>query len=249
MLSTIQLYGQRFQVNLTLPIDISIPLKPGMDGPNCFHAPFLEISPLIAGDFVGSTAAGSPVNFMNVKLNPHGNGTHTECVGHIAKEQYTINQCLKQFFFIAQLISVFPQKMENGDRVITRIQLEDILETDCPTALIIRTLPNDASKQHRQYSGNNPPFFEPEAIRFLVEKGVDHLLVDLPSIDREEDGGAMAAHKAFWQYPQNTRATCTISEMVFLPDTIKDGDYLLNIQITALEMDASPSKPILYKIL
>ncbi len=249
MVTTIQIKDKTLQCDLSKPIDISIPLKPGMGSPNCFYAPFLEITPLIAGDFIGSTEAGSPVNFMNVKLNPHGNGTHTECVGHIAKEKYTINQCLKQFFFEAELISIYPQQIENGDRVITKSQLEQIIVSEIPQALIVRTLPNDSSKNQRQYSGTNPPYFEADAIRFLVSKGLEHLLTDLPSIDKEEDGGAMAAHKAFWRYPNMPRTHCTISELIYIENNIQDGNYLLNIQITSLEMDASPSKPILYKLL
>lgn len=249
MISTIQLSDKNIRCDFSKPIDISIPLQVGMDSPNCFYAPFLEITPFVAGDFVGSTEAGSPVNFMNVKLNPHGNGTHTECVGHISKEKYTINQCLQQFIFEAELISVFPEKMENGDRVIGKHQLEQILDQRLPKALIIRTLPNDSSKMRRQYSGSNPPFFSPAAIQLLVGRGLEHLLVDLPSIDKEADGGVLAAHKAFWKYPHNTRVNCTITELIFIKNSIPDGKYLLNIQITALEMDASPSKPILYQVI
>jgi hypothetical protein len=82
----------------------------------------------------------------------------------------------------------------------------------------------------------------------LAENGVQHLLTDLPSVDREEDAGAMAAHKAFWQYPHSPRLQATISEMVFVPNEAKDGLYFLNLQIASFESDASPSKPILYPL-
>jgi hypothetical protein len=78
--------------------------------------------------------------------------------------------------------------------------------------------------------------------------GVQHLLIDLPSVDREEDGGQMLAHKAFWQYPDNPRKEATITEMVFVPNEVPDDLYLLNIQIASLETDASPSKPLLFKL-
>ena len=85
-------------------------------------------------------------------------------------------------------------------------------------------------------------------MKYIVECGVKHLLIDLPSVDREEDGGQLLAHKAFWQYPENIRANATISELIYVNNVIKDGLYLLNIQITALELDASLSKPVLYKL-
>ena len=241
--------GQRFRAVLSRPIDISIPLRAGLDTVNCFYAPPMETEPVVAGSFVGSTALGGPVNFLNVRFNPHGNGTHTECLGHIAKEPYTINQCLEQFCFVSRLISLYPSKTAEGDRVIFRGQLQEMLDGYPPTeALIIRTLPNDDLKLRTHYSGANPPYFHHEAIAFLVEWGVRHLLVDLPSIDREEDGGQLLAHHAFWQYPDNPRTDCTITELVFLNNSIRDGLYLLNIQAASFEIDASPSKPVLYEL-
>ena len=79
-----------------------------------------------------------------------------------------------------------------------------------------------------------------------MENNVQHLLLDLPSVDREEDAGQLLAHHAFWQYPAQPRREATITELIFVPDEVADGLYLLNIQITSLELDASPSKPVLY---
>ncbi len=100
----------------------------------------------------------------------------------------------------------------------------------------------------RQYSGTNPTYIEPALAHYLADHHIEHLLLDLPSVDREEDGGQLLAHHAFWQYPERTRRTSTITELIFVPDELKDGLYLLNLQITSLELDASPSKPILYKL-
>jgi len=235
-----------YQADLSQAIDISIPLREGLDNPNCFYAPPVEISPVVSGDFIGSTQQGGLLNFMNVKFNPHGNGTHTECVGHIAKEIYTINNSLREFFFLSKLITIYPQKQANGDRVILKKQLEEAVEAGEVEAVVIRTQPNDNSKCTRQYSGANPPYMHHEAVTYLVECGVRHLLLDLPSVDREEDDGKLLAHKAFWQYPDAPRTDCTITEMVYIPDAVKDGIYLLNIQIASFELDASPSKPVLY---
>lgn len=239
---------QRYRADLSEPIDISIPLKEGLGTVNCFYAPPMETSPVVAGDFIGSTAQGGVVNFLNVKINPHGNGTHTECVGHIAKEPYTINQSLKNFHFFAKILSIYPQKTVSGDRIILQNQLSEALEGDVPEAVIIRTMPNDELKLRTNYSGSNPPYIHHEAIEFLVEQGVQHLLVDLPSVDREEDGGKLLAHRAFWRYPDNVRKNCTISELIYVPNFVKDGVYLLNLQIASFEIDVSPSKPVLYKL-
>ncbi len=249
MYAKIEFMGRRYQANLAAPLDISIPLREGLENVNCFYAPPMETSPVVAGSFIGSTERGGPLNFLNVKFNPHGNGTHTECVGHIAREKYTINECLERFHFVACLLSTYPYRMDNGDRVIMRAQLEEALEGWPPAeALVIRTLPNDELKLQANYSGANPPYLHHEAIHFLLSRGVRHLLVDLPSVDREEDEGRLLAHHAFWQYPDRPRTDSTITELIYVNNSIKDGLYLLNIQIASFEIDVSPSKPVLYQL-
>ncbi|HMQ46397.1 MAG TPA: cyclase family protein [Saprospiraceae bacterium] len=247
MYASIRYRDQLYQVDFSKPLDVSIPLKEGLSNVNCFYAPPMEATPVVAGNFIGSTEQGGVVNFKNVRVNPHGNGTHTECVGHIAREVFTINQCLKTFVFIAELISLYPQKMPNGDQVILKEALMAALEgKKGPEALLIRTLPNDEWKCSTNYSGANPPYLHHEAVAWLVASGIQHLLIDLPSVDREEDGGLLLAHKAFWQYPQAIRQNCTISELIYVNNSVPDGLYLLNIQIASFELDVSPSKPVLY---
>ncbi|MCB0635098.1 MAG: cyclase family protein [Lewinella sp.] len=248
METTLQIQGQPYRVDWTKPHDISIALRFNEPGPNCFYAPLPEASPVVAGDFIGSTAAGGPVNFLNLRLNPHGNGTHTECVGHIALEPYRLPECLRRFHFSARLISLYPQRQEDGDRVITREQLMEVLLPGETEAVVIRTLPNDDHKLTTNYSGANPPYLTTEAATLLADYGIDHLLIDLPSIDREEDGGAVAAHHAFWRYPRQTRTQCTITELIYVPESIPDGLYLLNLQTASLMVDVSPSKPVLYAL-
>ncbi len=240
--------GARYSADLSAPFDLSIPLRNGAENPNCFWAPMPEFAPVVAGDFVGSTAQGGAVNFFNVRLNPHGNGTHTECVGHIAQERYVLRECLLAHHFMAKVLSLYPQKTEDGDRVIFKSHLEAIIEKNECEALIIRTLPNDEWKKKTNWSGSNPPYLHHDALRFLAGIGVQHLLLDLPSVDREEDGGQLLGHRAFWQYPEAVRSHCTITELIYVPNEVRDGLYLLNLQTTALDLDASPSKPVIYSL-
>lgn len=243
----------KFEIDLSKPIDISIPLSNTDKNPIAWYIEKPQIEPVKFGDWIGKVSEGSSTNFNNIFFNPHGHGTHTECLGHITKEFYSINQCLKQFFFSAELISIQPESFEN-DLVITKSQLEKALENKNSEALIIRTLPNSESKKSKNYSNTNPPYLSEEAAIFIREKGIQHLLIDLPSVDREEDEGKLLAHKAFWNVKnvenlnKDARLNCTITEMIFVADEVADGSYLLNLQIASFENDASPSKPILYKI-
>ena len=213
-----------------------------------FNAPEIELEPVRSGDFIGSLDENSPVNFYNIKINPHGNGTHTESCLHIAKEGDTINKTLKISHFISRLISVEPCIKENGDRIIDResmcLSADELSQVG---ALIIRTLPNDESKREFDYTGTNPCYLDPELAFFLSEH-IDHLLIDLPSVDREEDGGKLLAHNAFWQTAKKLCKNKTITELIYVPEQLEDGLYLLDLQTIPLEMDASPSRPVLYKL-
>src|SRR4051812_40731280 len=112
MLATIFHKGAEYKIDLFQPLDISIPLTTDKDCVNAWYVPPMKIEAVVMGDWIGDVNRGGPVNFRNIMFNPHGNGTHTECVGHISKEAFTINQCLKQFFFIAELITVLPEEKE-----------------------------------------------------------------------------------------------------------------------------------------
>ncbi len=227
------------------PIDISLPIRAGEQNPTCYYAEAVQYETIRAGDFVGSVAEGGSCNYQRVTFTPHGNGTHTECYGHISAEKTaTIDNCLKTFWFTAQLISCLPTP-EGDDLLVKLAHLKPLI--NLPTeALIMRTLPNEAGKKNRNYSGTNPPYLEEAVGKFLADNNIKHLLLDLPSVDREVDAGKLLTHHAFWQYPHNTRQDCTITELAYLPDEVPDGLYLLNLQIPSFALDAVPSKPVLY---
>lgn len=247
MLATISHAEKSYQADLSKPVDISIALRKGTENVNAWYGDPVKIEPVRIGDWVGDVNEGGSVNFRNVFFNPHANGTHTECVGHISKENYSVNQSLKNFFFLAKLITVKPHMMENGDKVIVKEQIS--IEDNFVEALIIRTSPNEVEKIDRQYSNTNPAYLHHEAADFVQSSGIKHLLIDLPSVDKERDDGKLLAHRAFWRYPEQTREDCTITELIYVPDNVADGLYLLNLQIASFENDASPSKPVLYALI
>ncbi|MDX6181266.1 cyclase family protein [Flavobacterium sp. Fl-77] len=247
-----------FQIDLSKPIDISIPLTNTDENPIAWYIEKPVIEPVVFGDWIGKVSEGkSSTNFNTISFNPHGHGTHTECLGHITNDFYSINQSLKQFFFIAKLITIEPEII-GEDLVITKIQVKNAIASSLAgktiEALIIRTLPNQKDKKSRKYSHTNPPYLSEEAAVFIRESKIQHLLIDLPSVDKEHDEGKLLAHKAFWNVTNtvhlnsDARLYATITEMIFVPDEIEDGNYILNLQIVSFENDASPSKPILYKI-
>lgn len=275
MIISIQIDQQTYKIDSTKPLDISIPLKFNGDQPNAYGVEKAKSKPCEAGELVGDTRQGGSCNFEQYTFIPHCNGTHTECVGHITNERISIRDCLKDVFVPASLISVKPIKiseteetysidLSEKDRLITRKSIVNVLnntkdfnvQISNTEALCVRTLPNDESKLTREYGEENvPPFFSNEAMEFIVESGIKHLLVDLPSIDRIFDGGKLSNHRKFWNVEdgkfetnESSRINSTITELAFIPNSINDGNYLLNLQTAAFEADASPSRPILFAI-
>lgn len=249
MIISLQFESIHYKADLSKPLDISLPLHTGAGNPSCYYAEPVQIETIVAGDFVGSVQRGGSVNYQKITMTPHGNGTHTECYGHIsADDTATVNSLLSSFHFISEVVSLPPETLPNGDRVLTLRSFKEKQQHKNLKAIIIRTLPNDADKKERQYSGTNPPYLEAELAKYLVALGVEHLLLDLPSVDKEVDGGKLAGHRAFWKMDSSIRKHSTITELIYVPDEIADGLYLLNLQIAPLEIDASPSKPVLYKL-
>ncbi|MCK8521069.1 cyclase family protein [Aquimarina sp. D1M17] len=248
MITTIRYQEKDYKIDLSKPLDISIPLRASEDNVNAWYIDAPKITPVVDGDWVGKVSEGASTNFNSIYFNPHGHGTHTECVGHITSEFYSINKMLTQFFFKAEVITLHPIQQDE-DWVITKELLEKALTSTTNKALVIRTSPNPKTKIKQQYSHTNWPYLTEKAAVYIKEIGIEHLLIDLPSVDKEKDEGKLVAHKAFWNYPHEIRFHATITELIYVENHIADGEYFLNLQIASFENDASPSKPLLYAIL
>jgi len=246
MLALIKHNSGDYQIDLSKPLDISIPLRGNESNVRAWNLNAPVIEPHREGDFIGKVSEGASTNFNDISFNPHAHGTHTECIGHITEENYSINRQLTDYFFLAEVVTIAPEKYQN-DFVVSRKQIQYAIGNKKCEALIIRTLPNFEEKSSKKYSDTNPPYLLEEAAQYLVDKGINHLLIDLPSIDKEKDNGALLAHRAFWCVAGMMRTTATITEFIFVNNSIKDGTYILNLQLAPMENDASPSRPVLFK--
>ena len=254
MIAEINLNNETFKVNLNNPIDLSLTSKVK----NSFKAWYvneIKINSIKNDDFIGSVKDGGAVNFREILINPHGNMTHTESVGHISQKEINVNKLLQTHHFIAQLITIKPQKIsinnKKGKKEVDEIiSLNQIKNKILPNiqALIIRSQKNYDELTNKNYSHTNWPFLAESSAAYIRNKGVQHLLIDQPSIDKEFDEGKLLAHRAFWNYPNEIDLKKTITELIGIPDHIKDGRYLLNLSLANIENDAVPSRPIIYKL-
>lgn len=245
--ATVTWEARYYTADLQKPLDISLPLREGNDNPTAWYCGPVEITPVMSGGFTGSVALGGSVNFRDIRFNPHGHGTHTESYGHIAADIYPVSDAVTTFFSVCRLVSVAPDHLDD-DLVITEKAFRAAVEEVLPGAVVIRTLPNTEEKKQHNYSNTNPPYLEASLLAFLRDQGVEHLLTDLPSVDRESDNGVLAGHHAFWNYPEAPRKSATITELVFADTAIPDGLYLLELQLAHFVNDAAPSRPVLYAL-
>jgi kynurenine formamidase len=234
------------------PIDLSISLKNGEENVRAWYVDAPTMEPVRANGWTGSIQEGGSVNFRDISFNPHGHMTHTECLGHITDEVFSVNTVVRDFFSMAQLVTISPREIVAPDGKIDHVifpeHFDDIVWHAGIESLIIRTLPNTELKLHMNYSDSNPPYLDVRCIEKINALGIRHLLIDQPSVDRELDGGALAFHHAYWSVPTSPDHTRTITELIFVPDIVADGLYLLEMQLAPFENDAAPSRPVVYEI-
>ena len=216
--------GNECEADLTKPVDLSLVLAGnGKPNPSAWYVAHPSMQPVRGDGFVGAVAEGGSVNFRDVTFNPHGHGTHTECLGHITPDVHPVDPLFRnqQAHVPCQLITVRPE--ERDDDLVIDADCLAAINGPLPKALVVRTLPNEVDKATRSWSNTNPPYFTVDFMDALVRQGVEHLLVDLPSVDREVDGGRLEAHHAFWGLPDNPRPHCTITELVYVPQRSQTG--------------------------
>jgi arylformamidase len=260
--------GRRiFRSDSAKGFDLSIPIDFEGRGLSAFGAPPASMQTVENPWFIGDTFRGG-CNVREYRYIPHCHGTHTECVGHITDQDVSVTEILKDAWIPATVISV---ELENGgdcseryvpgkeedDALITRRnligKLENLKDRDFHQALIVRTLPNIPAKKTRWYT--SAPYFSNDAMGEIVRRKVVHFLVDVPSVDRMDDRGRLSNHHLFWEMPpgshdlrQAKAPYRTITEFIFVPDEVRDGHYLLNLQIAPFPGDAVPSRPMIFPV-
>jgi len=255
------------RIDLSRPIDISIPVVFEGQQFRAFGASPAHSQPYRSGDVVLSTDKGAGCNCPVFHFSAHLHGTHTECVGHISQQNYIVQDlCEPPCFISAVLVSLTPvagsecresyqPSIAASDSVLTRQDLVESLEPfQRPfDALVVRTLPNPPNKRYRNYDSFPSSYFSNEAMVYIRDLGVKFLLVDTVSVDRSEDEGRLSNHHIFWEVEQGSHdvqkpSQRTITEFIYVPAEIQDGEYVLTMNIANIRSDAAPSRPVLYEV-
>lgn len=266
MTITTEIGGQPYTFRLDKPVAISVPLDMHGPQPSLFGVPGATAQPYQGDGWVGSTQLGGSCNFNDVRVNAHCNGTHTETLSHIIHTLHPIGTELQEILVPATVVTIHPWPYHDQheyyihgqplDRMLTRENLLRALAPFPPTfrqAIIIRTHPHTGAGPTDAYPAPDgytmPPYPTHELVQELVTMGTRHLVLDVPSIDRLLDQGALANHRIFWNLPTTgheagpaPRHGCTITEFAYPPATVPDGPCLLNIQVPHWHQDAAPSR-------
>jgi kynurenine formamidase len=239
-----------YEVDSARRADLFIPVRFGAPDASvsAFGIESAAKQPYAVGTFRLSVEQGAGCNCEVLTITPHGQGTHTECVGHISRTPVAVAEVVRETLLVALLVTLEPE-YSDGDRRLTPTAVEAALSGYhglLPSAIVVRTVLPDVDRRAYHWGGTNPPYFMPEALALLAAKGFEHLVVDLPSVDPEVDGGALTAHHAWWD--GDSRRGASITELVVIPEALADGLYFLDLAFGAIESDASPSKPVLYPL-
>lgn len=249
--------------------DLSLPIRFGAAHSRAFSLPPASSHAVVGGGFVGDVRRGGSCNCETHSLTPHADGTHTEGPGHLLAERVPVTAPAP--ICLAVVVRVQPRLLgdsvddvsgnhRHDDRVVDRALIEDALARVGAivnvsgldvSAIVIATESGDVTRAAR-FSGTNPTYLTVDAALFIRERGFMHLLVDLPSIDREDDGGLLAAHRAFFDLPTGLGAVAptsilprTVTELCVVDDDIVEGPWALFLQVAPIEADAAPSRPLL----
>lgn len=268
-LARLQFDGVEVLVDLARPRSVALEQHFDTRQPRHFEAPPAISLPLRVGTFTGEVNNGASCNCRQITLVPHCSGTHTEGVGHLTSETHDVLTVIPTRLLPALLVSITPVATkqtredtiplpEPEDLLITREAISAAWPRDLawqPVALLIRTLPNGPDKLSRDYSREPAPYLTRQAVNDLVIRGIQHLVLDLPSLDRSHDDGRLTGHRLYFGMPGTSRsladarrASCTITELAWFAPDIEDGPYALQLQAPSFGGDAVPSRPLLYPL-
>jgi len=236
------------------PVNVSreVRFRPETVSTGSFYLPKPKLETFRSGDqFIGDVDKGGSCNVDIITYVPH-NVTHAETSSHVTRygeNAVTLNKIPAEYLTgIALLIDLSDLPDEPGS-LISRQHIESKLEqNNLPiTMLAVKTgasgLPADYD-----FSGKNYMAVTPEAAAAVHDYSpgdsrIDCLLLDLPSIDPEEDEGKLSAHRAIFGLPE-TGHDMTDAEMRLLVEladfsALEEGYYYVVITLPRFETNAA----------
>jgi arylformamidase len=251
--------------DLESPIACSVVTRPHGVDVSAWGIPATEARPFAVGEFVAAISAGGSINCDVWTVTIHAAGTHTETVRHIRDEGPFVDEIHFAPLMRCLLLRVRPTSLaasgetysgtnDPQDPVVTRAALQTAAAALGPTptdfdALLLAT-GTIGEHSDARFDERPAPYLTDEAMTWVHDQvHVQHLLVDLPSVDRLWDGGRVSGHHLYWGVDADGVRTPsrTITEFVRVRADLPSGCYALQLSVAAWHADAAPSRVTLYR--
>jgi kynurenine formamidase len=245
------------------PVSLAPEMPLDGSGPRWFDAPPAHSWPHRVGSFSGNVLTGASCNCRNVQLTPHGSGTHTEGVGHLTSDEHHALRVIPTGLLPALLLRIDARAATDcgesadhppqaGDRLLCAASVAAAWPSNLPFAPLALVL--------ACHWDGEPPYLSRECAQWIVTRGIRHLIVELPSLDRLADEGCLTAHRIFFGLPRRAaqarlplssealRVDATVTELAQVPDGVATGIGFVQIQVPPMQGDALPSRPLWYAL-
>ena len=264
--------GARWQVADSAWHDAAVRIRPDGASPHAFGLPAAREVPFpIGGGRVLRVEDGASVNCDGLHLHPHGDGCHAESVAHVLPADDA--RALAGRAMLAAtppllcglLLDVATEPLgatgeryaglhDAADRVLARRALERAWQDaravalDLPVEALLLRVYRPPLAESFDFSGSAAPYPTAEALDLLVGLGARWLIVDLPSIDREDDGGSTPNHRRWWGLDggdghalDGPPALRGIVELARFPAALPAGPVAVALGLAPIESDAVPA--------
>ncbi|MCP5104278.1 MAG: hypothetical protein GY950_12900 [bacterium] len=182
--------------------------------PNAFHlAPITSRTVEFEGQFTGNVKRVGSCNVDTLQYVPHGL-THLETSAHILSpdaDPPTVKDIpTEKLSGIVYLIDLSHLGGKAGEQIPWEAVRGKLEQNTFPIAMVALKTHASGLPQAYDFSGKDFLSLAPETAKgihdyeFHIPEGnktIDCLLLDLPSIDPESDGGKLSAHRAFFGLP------------------------------------------------
>ncbi len=273
MILRFRIGGQELEADAGAATSIALPFDPRLARSRAFGLRPTTAPPVdIGGGRTLEVGRGAAINCADLHLNAHGGGCHIEGVGHISREPWPLSTATLPALWPATLLDVTPARLGASgehaagkgapeDWVLTRVAFERALDAAAETvrdlaaepaafadALVLRSDVDGAIGPDFDFHGGGAPYPTAEAMALLAALPTRLLVLDLPSLDREDDGGTAPNHAIWWGFPDGDRAVARATrrdrllvELARVPLALAAGPWLLQLGVPPVVSDAAPA--------
>jgi len=239
--------------------------SPETESPNIFHLPLITSKTFeLENQFTGDVRKGGSCNLDVLNYIPH-NLTHVETAAHIVSYDcnppWIADIPAENFSGIVYVIDLTDIRIEQG-RLISRNEIERKLRNNrLPvTMLAIKT---KASEFPQDYDFSDKGFIalDAEAAKGIHDYSIvinskkfiiDCLILDLPSIDPERDGGKLSAHRSYFGLPETGHYSQNVEKRILIElayfSEIEEGYYYAVLTPSRFQTNAAATEILFWPL-